>query len=188
MNATKAAQNGVKFNIAAVMMGWALLRPMSYNTNPDTPTRNTAASLGRFRTSSSIAAKSRRLSPRAISSGTENSNAHWVKPIKSIELRSPRRRSGERRLDSQKDRRRDSIEGPQTIVGWTGRCRLRGHPADAPAHHFTSMIATLIAVLDALVSSTSVKSPLAYSDAMLSCVTRTSKSYAERVRRTDIYL
>src|SRR5271165_2953225 len=51
MNATKAAQNGVKFNIAAVMMGWALLRPMSYSTNPDTPTRNTAASLGRFRTS-----------------------------------------------------------------------------------------------------------------------------------------
>ena len=47
-NATKAAQNGVKFNTAAVMRGWALLRPMSYNTNPDTPTRNTAASLGRF--------------------------------------------------------------------------------------------------------------------------------------------
>src|SRR5271166_3374421 len=87
MNATNAAQNGVRFNIAAVMMGCALLRPISNNTRPDTPTRNTAASLGRFRTSSSMAAKSRRLSVRAISSGTENSNAHWVKPIKSIELR-----------------------------------------------------------------------------------------------------
>ncbi len=63
---------------------------------------------------------------------------------------------------------------------------MRGR-RQAPAHHFASAKATLIAVLEALVSSTITKSPLALGDAMLTYVTRTSESYAGRVGEIDIY-
>ena len=37
MSATSAAQNGERFRIAEMMIGWALLRPKLYSSNPLMP-------------------------------------------------------------------------------------------------------------------------------------------------------
>jgi hypothetical protein len=86
-NATKAAQNGDRFKTPAVMMGWALLKPMLYNSRPAIPINNNIASFAMFPASLSRATKSRRLSLRAISRGTDETRAICVKPTKYDELR-----------------------------------------------------------------------------------------------------
>ena len=73
--------------MAAVMIGLAPLKPILYSNNPATPIRNRAASLPIFPASNSTAAKSRRVSSRRISRGTEASKATCVKHTKSGELR-----------------------------------------------------------------------------------------------------
>src|ERR1700678_1948698 len=48
IKATSAAQNGDRFNIAAVMIGCALERPILYNSKPHTPVASRTANLIRL--------------------------------------------------------------------------------------------------------------------------------------------